>query len=305
MPAVAGVARSNTLPGRGLGRMGIVPEGAAEGDVWITSVVSMDEHWLDVLEVGLADGRNFSPEYGSDQQQAIIINEAAARELGWADPVGRQITAGGQERRVVGVVNDFHFASVRHRVEPLVMLYNPAGGNALSIRLAAADVRPALAQIEAVWERLYPDYPFEYSFLSDEFAQLYSEEANMATLARWFAALAIFIACLGLFGLAAFTAQQRTKEIGVRKVLGATTPAIVALVSRGFLGLVFLAILIAVPVAYWAMSSWLEDFAYRVSLGPGTFLLAGAIAMSIALLTVGYHAVRAARTDPALSLRSE
>jgi putative ABC transport system permease protein len=305
MPAVRGVARSNTLPGRGLGRLGIVPEGADEDDTWITSVMVINEDWLDVLEVELAAGRNFSPEHGTDQQQAILINEATARELGWDDPVGRQITAASQERRVVGVVKDFHFASVRHRVEPLVMLYNPNGGSTMSIRLAASDVRPALAQIEETWTRLYPDFPFEYSFISDEFAQLYREEAHFATLARWFAGLAIFIACLGLFGLAAFTAQQRTKEIGVRKVLGASTPGLVALVSREFLGLVLVAFVLAVPLAFWAMSRWLEDFAYRITLGPGIFLLAGGLALAIAMLTVGYHALRAASADPVQSLRSE
>jgi putative ABC transport system permease protein len=305
MPSVRGVARSNTLPGRGLGRLGIVPEGADEDDTWITSVMSINEDWLDVLEVELAAGRNFSPEYGTDQQEAILINEATARELGWDDPVGRQITAAGQQRRVVGVVKDFHFASVRHRVEPLVMLFNPTGGSTMSIRLAVGDVRTSMAQIEEAWTRLYPDYPFEYSFLSDEFAQVYREEAHFATLARWFAGLAIFIACLGLFGLAAFTAQQRTKEIGVRKVLGASTAGLVALVSREFLGLVLLAFVLAIPLAYWALNRWLEDFAYRISIGPGVFALAGMIALVIAMLTVGYHALRAANADPVRAIRAD
>ncbi len=305
MPAVLGVARSNTLPGRGLGRLGIVPEGSDEDETWITSVMMINEHWLDVLEVELAAGRNFSPDHGTDQQQAILINEATARELGWENPVGRQITAAGQERSVVGVVRDFHFASVRHRVEPLVMLYNPNGGSQMSIRLAATDVRPALAQIEETWTRLYPDFPFEYSFLSDEFAQLYQEEAHFATLARWFAGLAIFIACLGLFGLAAFTAQQRTKEIGVRKVLGASVPRLITMVSREFVALVIVAVVIAVPISYWAMSRWLEDFAYRITIGPGVFALAGGVALLIAMLTVGYHALRAANADPIRSLRTE
>jgi putative ABC transport system permease protein len=305
MPAVTGVARSNTLPGRGLGRLGLQPEGTAEEDVWITSVIVIDHDWLDLLEVELAAGRNFSLEYGTDQQEAIIINEATARELGWDDPVGRRIQAAGQNRAVVGVVKDFHFASVRHRVEPLVMLYNPNGGSTMSIRLAATDVRQALDTIEETWTRLYPDYPFEYSFLSDEFAELYREEAHFAVLSRGFAWLAIFIACLGLFGLAAFTAQQRTKEIGVRKVLGASTPRLVALMSRDFLLLVGIAFVIAVPIAYWAMGRWLEDFAYRITLGPGIFLLAGGAALAIALLTVGYHAVRAATADPVKAIRAE
>jgi putative ABC transport system permease protein len=305
LPNIAGIARSNSLPGRGLGRGGVQPEGIPDDEVWITSVLSVDHDWLDLLEVEVADGRNFSEEFGTDQQQAIIINEAAARELGWTDPVGRRIQAAGQDREVVGVVRDFHFASIRHRVEPLIILYNPNGGSVMSVRIAAADVRSSLASIEQVWTRIYPDYPFEYSFLSDEFAALYAEESNFAFLSRAFALLAILIACLGLFGLAAFTAQQRTKEIGVRKVLGADIHRIVLLISREFVLLVGLAIVIAIPISYWAMNIWLGDFAYRISIGPEIFGFAALAALTIAMATVGYHALRSAIADPIAAIRAE
>jgi putative ABC transport system permease protein len=305
LPGVAGIARSNTLPGRGMGRMGVQPEGIPEDDVWITSVLSIDHDWLDLLEVQIADGRNFSQDFGTDQQQAIIINESAARELGWADPVGRRIQAAGQDREVIGVVQDFHFASIRHRVEPLVILYSPNGGSVMSVRLAAADVRSSLTSIEDAWTSIYPEYPFEYSFLSDEFAALYQEEANFAMLSRAFALLAILIACLGLFGLAAFTAQQRTKEIGVRKVLGADTHRIVLLISREFVLLVGIAILIAIPISYLAMNRWLDDFAYRITIGPEIFGFAALAALTIAMATVGYHALRSAIADPVAAIRAE
>jgi putative ABC transport system permease protein len=305
IPAVRGVARSNSLPGRPLGRARVIPEGTSEDDTWITSVMAMDERLLPLLEVDLAAGRNFSPDFGTDPQQAVIINEAAARELGWADPVGRRMQAAGQQREVVGVVQDFHFASVRHRVEPLVMLYNPNGGGQFSIRMADGDLRAGLAAIEGAWQGLYPGVPFEYSFLSDEFAQLYREEQQFAALSKGFAALALFIACLGLFGLAAYAAEQRQKEIGVRKVLGASVTSVVALLSRDFLLLVAVAFAVGAPLAYWVMSRWLEDFAYRVTLGPGVFALAGALALLIALATVAGQALRAANADPVKSLRSE
>jgi putative ABC transport system permease protein len=305
LPGVAGIARSNTLPGRGLGRSGVQPEGIPEDDVWITSVLFIDHDWLDILEVDIAAGRNFSQHFGTDQQQAIIINEAAARELGWTDPVGRRIRAASQDREVIGVVRDFHFASIRHRVEPLILLYNPNGGSVMSVRMGAADVRSTLASMERVWTSIYPDYPFEYSFLSDEFAALYQEESNFALLSRAFALLAILIACLGLFGLAAFTAQQRTKEIGVRKVLGADTRRIVLLISREFVLLVGLAIVIAIPISYLAMNRWLGDFAYRISIGPDIFGFAALVAFSIALATVGYHALRSAIADPIAAIRAE
>ena len=304
-PGVVAAATSGSVPGRQLGRTGVQPEGAAEDDVWIMSVFGIDDRFVPLMDIELAAGRNYGREHGTDQQEAILINEAAARALGWQDPVGKHLTLGQQQRTVVGVVKDFHFASVRHQIEPLMMLYVPEGAPLLSLKLDAQQIPAALASIEAAWKRLYPDHPFEYSFLDSEFAEQYREEANFAVLARGFTLLSIFVACLGLFGLASFTAEQRTKEIGVRKVMGASVPGLVLLLSKEFTRLVVVALVVAAPVAYFVMHHWLEDFAYRIDLSPWIFAVAGALALAIAWVTVSYQAVRAALTDPVKALRYE
>lgn len=304
-PAVLGMAEANSLPGRQLGRTGVQPEGAPDDEPWIISVMSVDERFVPTMGVGVAAGRNFSPSFGTDTTEAVVINEAAARAFGWTEPLGKRVSIGDDERTVVGVVEDFHFASVRHRIEPLMLLYQPEGAPLLALKLRPAGMTESLAAVERAWRGVNPDHPFEYSFLDDEFAEQYREEANFATLARGFTVLAILIACLGLFGLAAFTAEQRTKEVGVRKVLGASVPHLVALLSTDFLKLVLAAFALAVPVAWFVMRDWLADFAYRIDLGVGVFALAGVLAVGIALATVSYHAFRAATSDPVQSLRYE
>lgn len=304
-PSVAGTAQATSMPGRQLGRRGVLPEGASEEDVWIISALSIDDQFLPTMGMELAAGRNFSPAFGTDTTEAVLLNEAAVRAFGWTDAVGKHLTFGQTERTVVGVVKDFHYASVRHQVEPLMMLYQPEQNPLLAVKLRPTDVAGTLAAVEGAWREVNPDYPFEYSFLDQEFARQYQEEANFARLSRGFTVLAIVIACLGLFGLATFTAEQRRKEIGVRKVLGASVPGLVALLSKDFLALVGVAFVIAAPLAYFVMRDWLADFAYRIALGPGVFLLAGGLALAVALLTVSYQALRAATTDPVKALRYE
>jgi putative ABC transport system permease protein len=206
---------------------------------------------------------------------------------------------------VVGVVKDYHDASVRHKIEPLVIVINQGFTPLLTLRVDTGELESAMAHIEATWARLYPDYPFEYSFLDDEFEEQYQEEANFAMLSEGLTILSILIACLGLFGLAAFSAEQRTKEIGVRKVLGASVSSIVLLLSKEFVRLVLIALVVAAPIAYLVMDRWLEDFAYRVGIGASTFILTGILALVIALGTVSYQALRAALADPVKALRYE
>ena len=304
-PAIADVAQASSVPGRQLGRRGVLPEGASEDDTWIISAFGIDEHFIPMMGMELAAGRNFSPAFGTDTTEAVLLNEAAVRAFGWTDAVGKHLTYGETERTVVGVVKDFHYASVRHQVEPLMMLYQPRQAPLLAVKLRPTDLPQTLAAVEGAWREVNPDYPFEYSFLDQEFARQYQEEANFARLSRGFTILAIIVACLGLFGLATFTAEQRRKEIGVRKVLGASVPGLVALLSKDFLALVGVAFVIAAPLAYFVMRDWLADFAYRIALGPGVFLLAGGLALAIALLTVSYQALRAATTDPVKALRYE
>ncbi len=205
---------------------------------------------------------------------------------------------------MIGVVQDFHYSTMREKIMPMVIALD---GNisALSLRVQPDQVSSTLAALEAQWKQFAPDLPFEYSFLDERFNDMYKSEAKLGTVFTVFCSLAIFIACLGLFGLASFTAEQRMKEIGIRKVMGASVGSLVLLFSKDFTKLVLVALLIAIPISYWMMDRWLDDFAYRVTLGVSTFLIGGGIALLIAWLTVGFQSVRAAVANPVDSLRSE
>jgi putative ABC transport system permease protein len=209
---------------------------------------------------------------------------------------------------VIGVVEDYNYASLQEAVEPVLHIYRPPDGGAhnfVSVRLRSSDYEASLATIESAWMRLDPTRTFEYTFLDQTFDRLYQAQDRLVTVASAFAILAILIACLGLFGLASLMVTQRTKEIGVRKVLGASVPGVAMLLSKDFLKLVLVAFVVAAPVAYVAMNRWLEGFAYRIDVGWGTLLLAGVLALFIALATVSFQAMRAAMADPVQSLRYE
>ena len=261
----------------------------------------------------MAQGRFFLPQFATDTSDAVVANEAAVRQFGWEEPLGKRVWINSEEAgAVIGVVRDFHTASLHEAIEPVVMRaatgdLSAAGDLAryLVIRIRGADVAEALRSLEARWDAVEPDRPFAYSFLDEDMEALYAAEQRLGWIAGAFAGLAVFIACLGLFGLAAFAAEQRTKEIGVRKVLGASVASIVALLAKEFVMLVGVAFVVAVPVAYLAMRRWLEGFAYRIDLGVGVFLLVGTLALGIALLTVSYQAVKAAQADPVKALRYE
>jgi putative ABC transport system permease protein len=288
------------------------PEGTAD-DKYAVPVQEwkVDPHYLATLGMQLQQGRNFDPGRAADAK-AAIINESAARQLGYANPVGRIIHNGDHSAvgklRIIGVVKDFHFESLRNEVGPVLLHQDTAlaqSWEAVSFRLAPGDVPGTLAALEKQWRKTAPGLPFEYAFLDASFDALYRSEQRTGQLFTAFAAIAILIACLGLFGLSAFTAEQRTKEIGIRKVLGASVPGLVRLLSKDFLRLVLLANGLAGPVAWWAGRQWLENYAFRATLGPCLFGLAAAASVGIALLTVGFQALRAALANPVESLRSE
>ena len=304
-PAVTMTARTSGMPGRTFGRRGVTPEGAAPEDTWIVSVLTFDENYVELMGMEVKEGRMFDREIQTDPQQAIVINEAMARELAWEEPIGRKITFGQSERTIIGVVKDFHFASMRFAIEPLAMFFNPNGGGNLAIKFNAANVSETMAFVQEAWKEVYPNSPIEYRFFDEEFGQQYESDEKFGKLVFSFTWLAIFIACLGLFGLSAFTAEQKTKEIGVRKVLGASVGGIVVLLSGQFARLILLAMLLASPLAYFMMDSWLSDFAYRVDINWYWFLLSAAAALFIALGTVTFQSVRAAMINPAKSLRYE
>jgi len=275
-----------------------------------TQVWPVDEHYVPTLGMHMKEGRNFSGAFLTDSN-AVILNNAAVHMLGKGDLMGRKIyhieniePLKITEWHVVGVIDDFNFNSLREVVTPLVMYMHEDKGH-LALRIKTDNVSRLVRQIEDKWKSIVPGQPFEYSFMDDDFNEQYKAEQLTGGISLAFSLLAICIACLGLLGLAAYAAEQRTKEIGIRKVLGASVTSIVSLLSKDFLVLVLVAALIAFPFSWWAMHRWLQDFAYRISIGWQVFGLAAALAAGIALATISWQALKAAWANPVRSLRSE
>jgi len=306
-PQVTHVTGSSAVPGQATMGFGIVPEGRPADETWTTQTIRVDDYDLiETYGMEMAAGRYFSDDFATDATNGVVINEAMVRALGWTDPVGKRLDIPGEvdEGTVIGVVNDFHYASLHQTIQPLALYMAPRWDN-LTIRITGRDVPGTLAHLQDTWERFEPQYPFEYFFLDASFAALYQTEERLMETLGLFTLLALFIAALGLFGLAAFTAEQRTKEVGIRKVMGATVMSLVVLLSKTFVRLVVLAFVVAAPLAYFITRFWLSSFAYRVELSWWTFLLAGLTALGIALLTVSYQAIKVALSDPVKSLRYE
>ena len=271
------------------------------------NIYHVDYDYLRTLGIQILKVRNFSKEFATDSSSGVVINEAAVRELGWTNDnaVGKTIIRSGQQAyTVVGVVADFNYATVKQKVAPLMMLL---GGNygGLIVKIKTDDVKGFLSNLKKQWASFNPPGPLGYSFLDEKFASLYANEKRTQQIFSVFAILAVIIACLGLFGLATYTAEQRRKEIGIRKVLGASVGGIIQLLSKEFLKLVLIAFIIAIPVSWWAMSEWLQDFAYRINIGWWVFAGAGVFALLITLVTIGFQAIRAAFANPVKSLRTE
>jgi hypothetical protein len=261
--------------------------------------------FVKTMNLQMQSGRDFSKDYGTDSV-GFLLNETAVNKIGLKDPVGKTITWGRHEGKVIGVMKDFHFNSLHETIEPLIMRLdeNWTWGTIL-VRIKAGQTREAIANLQQICKQLNPKFPFTYQFSDLEYAKLYESEAVVSKLANIFAFLAIFISCLGLFGLATFTAEQRTKEIGVRKVLGASSSSIVKLLSVNFLKPVIIAFVIAFPVAWWAMNNWLQNYAYKIDLNWWMFAVAGLLTICIALITVSYQSIKAALINPVESLRTE
>ena len=274
----------------------------------------VDEHFIDTYNMEIVEGRNFSRDFPTDLQEAIIVNEATVRKLGWQDEaLGKEIDAlmsmtEMKTYRIIGVIKDYHFLSLHEEIQPLVLYNaNPYGGDyyRMSLRVRPENIQGTIGFLRSKWREFDSQYPLEFAFLDDQYDALYRAEERLGKLFGYFTALAILIGCLGLFGLSAYSAEQRTKEIGIRKVLGATTSNVTMLLVREFTKWVLLAVLIAWPVGYYIMNTWLQNFAYRIGLGVDTFLLAALLALVIAIMTVTYQAVKAAVANPVESLKYE
>lgn len=273
-------------------------------------VWTIDYDYINTLGMQVIKGRNFSREFGSDSS-AIIINETTAKVLGFEDPIGKKIyTTDGNVHptslsyTIIGVVKNFHFESLRQGIGPLCFRLGNSSWTA-AFKVATTDIKSLVRTVEDKWKTMAPGYPFSYQFLDDAFDNMYRQEQRIGKIAIVFAVLAIFIACLGLFGLATYMAEQRTKEIGVRKVLGASVKNITTMLSKDFVKLVLIAALIAFPLAWWAMNLWLQDFAYRINISWWIYVVAAVIAFLIALVTVSFQAIRAAVANPVDSLKDE
>jgi putative ABC transport system permease protein len=268
----------------------------------------IDHDYIRTMGMEMVKGRSFSKDFRGDSA-SMIINETTAGLLGYDDPVGKNIYANNgngsmKPYTIIGVVRNFHFESLRQNIGPLCFTlgYNPGFA---SFKVSAGNIKELLAQVENKWKTMAPSVPFSYRFLDDSFDEMYRSEQRTGKLGLSLAIIAILIACLGLFGLATYMAEQRTKEIGVRKVLGATVSNIVSILSKDFLKLVIIALIIAAPLALYFMNKWLQDFAYRISIGWWVFLIAGSLALFVAFITIAFQAVKAGISNPVKSLRTE
>lgn len=305
---IVSVSAAAGFPGRVLGIYGMRAEGLPEDQQPEVVGYPVDSDIIKTLGLELLAGQGFPETWTEAQGYAYVINERALQILGWQkdEAVGKWMNLPSNRMgRVVGVVKDFHFASLHAEIKPLIMFIEPPEFHYLLVKLRPQDLANTLAFIRTQWQALAPHSPFDFSFLDRAFAGLYHAEQNAGRLLGMFAALAIFIAGLGLFGLASYTAEQRTKEIGVRKVLGASVTGIVGLLSKDFVKLVFVSFIVATPLAYFIMNHWLQDFAYRITLNWWIFALAGVMALVIALFTVSTQAIKAALANPVEALRYE
>jgi len=306
---VISVAASSTVPGHGASRHNaFLPEGFELNESQMIGAISIDHSFIPTLDMEVVAGRNFSPEFATDGSKSALINETAVQEFGWDDPVGKtitELTGNGITKTVIGVVRDFHVESLHKKIEPLYIENEPSGFGYISIRVRPRNVSGTMDFLRKKWKEFVSSGTFDYAFLDKSFDSQCKEEERLSTIFSYFTLFAIFIACLGLFGLASFTAEQRTKEIGIRKVLGASVHGIVILLSKEFTKWVLVANIVAWPVAYYVMNKWLQYFAYRINVGVWIFILAGALALIIALLTVSYQAIKSALANPVEALRYE
>jgi putative ABC transport system permease protein len=309
-PDITAAGTASVRLGQQLGRTGILPEGFSNETNFIVSIMNIDDTFIPTMGMKMASGRNFSLDYSDSL--SMIINEEMTRLLKWDDAVGRKIslqTGPNPETditayTVVGVVKDFHFATIRHKVEPLFMLHN-ANNPSMAIKVRTGNLTSTLTYVEETWKKINAGTTFEYHFLDEQFANLYRNEQAFATMFTHFTALAMIIAGLGLFALSAFTAEQRMKEISIRKVLGASHGSIFYNLSSEFMLLIIISFGLASVIAYTVMNQWLQDFQYSIKIGPEIFVIAGIASLVIALATISFQALKAVFSNPVSSLRTE
>jgi len=305
--SIKSITVSNSVPGQDMMSFQILPEGKPDNVEYGSSTIRVaDVNFAKTYGLKLLEGRYFSDKYPTDKTSGLVINQTLADQLGWKDPVGKKLDIKGEVEngKVIGVVKDFHMNSLHHKIGPIVFYFNPRA-KTTSVKVKAADISSTLSFIKNTWKKFDSEYPFDYRFLDKSFAQLYQSDLKMMNIFGIFSGFAIFVACLGLFGLIAYSSERRKKEIGIRKVLGANSRGIVVLLSKEFLLIIGISTLISWPVTYYLMNNWLQDFAYRISLNVWMFLIAGIISLAIAFLTMLYQALKVASSNPAKVLKYE
>ena len=306
--SVLNAAISSHLPGYESNFVGISfnpPEAS-----WVSlETWTGDEDLLATLQMQLISGRFFSKDFPSDNR-AVILNEAAVKNIGWANPLGKKLGSLGEEWTVIGVVKDMHYQSMQHQIKPMGLMhlssnFNNYSPKYMSVRLSTGNISQTISSLKQTWETYSPGFPFEFSFLDDAYNSLYNNEQKTGKLSVIFSFLTIFVASLGLFGLASFIAVQRTKEIGIRKVLGASVSDVAFFLAKGFIGLILVSIVISVPLAIYVLNNWLNNFAYHIDMAWWMFAFGAAVTLAIAMITVGFQMIKAASANPADSLRYE
>lgn len=280
-------------------------EGQNPDEEILMRAVFIDYDYFKTFGMEIAEGRSYSKEFSTDTTEAIIVNEAAVKAMRMKSPLGKRLSINEQNFQIIGVVKNYNFRSLRQGIDPLILLFNPQASRVLFAKLKSDNISQTIGNIEKIRKKFAPGYPFNYHFLDEALDDLYRSEERVGMIFRYFSVLAIFISCLGLFGLASFMAEQRTKEIGIRKVLGATVSNIVLLLTKEFTKWILVANIIVWPIAYYATNKWLQGFAYRTTIGLWIFILAAAMVLFIALLTVSYQSFKAATSNPIDSLKYE
>jgi putative ABC transport system permease protein len=305
--SILGVSAVSNLPGKNFNQNPMQWKG--DDDRINVSETSVDHDFFNTLGIQLIEGRNFSLDRKADEQVSFILNEEAASQFDWNSAIDQEVTwypdEAGRVGTIIGVVENFHFQSLHKSIEPLIILLIPDAFNYFLVKISSTDVSGSLAYLKETYETLDPNNDFSYFFLDDEFAKLYKSEEKVQTIFSYATLLSIFVSCLGLFGLSAYDAERRTKEIGIRKVNGASITNILILLSRDFSRWIIIAFLIACPFGYYLMQNWLNSFAYQTGISIWPFFLAGILVMVIGLLAVSFQAIKAARRNPVESLRYE
>ncbi len=304
IPGVLNTAAASTVPGRRRATLTLDQwEGRDSEDRFELGLLDVDQGFLSTFKLEIAEGRFFSRDFTTDEDNAVVVNEAAIRAIGMKDPVGKWIL--DPELMIIGVIKDFNLRTLHHKVAPLAISMRKSRLRHMFIKIAAVNIPRTIVSLKSSWISLVPEYPFDFMFLDEQLEELYHADQRVGKIINAFAGLALFVACLGLFGLASFVAERRTKEIGIRKILGASNPVIFHLLARDFIRWILLANLIAAPIAAYATMKYLKIYAYHIKLEPMVFLIPGLLTLLVSLLTISWQAIRAATADPVKSLRNE